>query len=1295
MKSSRLLIFTVFFAVLILVGCASAAQHITISNVVVNPGGTGTATVMMDEIPSGVAGGGIQGFTIDFASTNPSVASISAVSYPTALQTLSDTTTVPFTTGHISSVDLSTTNFYFPAGGTNIPMATLTFNGLSEGTTTFTATITELDDRQGNYINTQYTIDSPTVTVAVAPVAAFTSLPASPGIGDTVTFTDTSSGSPTSWDWDFGDSSTHATTQTATHTYTAAGTYHVKLTVTNAIALSDVTNDVVVASPVDLVVTAISPNVGVGASLFANEPNVLSVTVKNQGTATAAASTVSVTDAGVTSTAAVGALAAGANTTVTVTDNALLTGGSIASITATADSANVIGEADETNNALTTSFTVYNNGYKGKRYTDGSDIATQATYTGRVNVVYSVGNSAYISQWTTVTDTWTAANLSIPSTATVKTARLYQGYTWNSAASDPSTWTMTFNGNTFSPVATYTDTKGFASYNYPGGLVVWDVTSAFSASGNTMTLTKSASGYPSLYGAYLVVVYEDDSTQTEKTVYINDNFDMLYAGTARSASSDEATAYASFAGVDTTDISSAKAIAILSSANEAGKSKFFFNSNEYTGFSSDYMSMPQIGFSVYDVTSALASSTNTAKLQSYDTGAGGDSMAAQNVILVTEKTEAAVHADFTPSSEQIVATGKSVAFTDASTGYIVSYLWDFGDGTTSTDANPTHTFATTGSYTVKLTVTGVSSSDTRTRTDLIRVSDKPIISVVPVSGSVNVGESTTYAIQLDSAPNGLSGYNLYVTLTDGTKADITNVAYDSTWARYTVDPTVPADSVRIGAVDANQKIYPGTTGPYTLATITVKGVAVGSSAITLSGLTMDDDAGNAIDAVLNPGTITVGSYGGPTAAFTSDVTSGNAPLTVTFDSSASSGSITTYQWDFGDGATSTAANPTHQYTVIGSYNVKLTVSGLGGSNTLLKNAYITVGDGVAPTVTMITDKTTGNYPLTVAFSATTSGNVASYQWDFGDGAHSTLAAPSHTYTYPGTFTAKVTVTGTGGSASDTTTITATQDAPVAGIVANPESGTAQLQVQFTDASTGSISSYNWSFGDGAYSDEQNPVHTFTSAGIFDVTHTVTGPGGVSSPATKTITVTGLGVDFASNVTSGVASAEHALAVSFTSSVTGVTTGSTTYQWDFGDGQTSTEQNPIHTYYGHLKSFTVTLTIQNGADAASVTKPAYITTTPYVEAFPKDYNTDGSIKTYYTNVPTDTNGDYVYEDVNGNGRVDYDDVVAFFNAFENPSVGGAWLATNTDVDNAYDYDYSGNGSLGFEDITSLYDKILYH
>jgi len=1211
MKSSRLLIFTVFFAVLILVGCASAAQHITISNVVVNPGGTGTATVMMDEIPSGVAGGGIQGFTIDFASTNPSVASISAVSYPTALQTLSDTTTVPFTTGHISSVDLSTTNFYFPAGGTNIPMATLTFNGLSEGTTTFTATITELDDRQGNYINTQYTIDSPTVTVAVAPVAAFTSLPASPGIGDTVTFTDTSSGSPTSWDWDFGDSSTHATTQTATHTYTAAGTYHVKLTVTNAIALSDVTNDVVVASPVDLVVTAISPNVGVGASLFANEPNVLSVTVKNQGTATAAASTVSVTDAGVTSTAAVGALAAGANTTVTVTDNALLTGGSIASITATADSANVIGEADETNNALTTSFTVYNNGYKGKRYTDGSDIATQATYTGRVNVVYSVGNSAYISQWTTVTDTWTAANLSIPSTATVKTARLYQGYTWNSAASDPSTWTMTFNGNTFSPVATYTDTKGFASYNYPGGLVVWDVTSAFSASGNTMTLTKSASGYPSLYGAYLVVVYEDDSTQTEKTVYINDNFDMLYAGTARSASSDEATAYASFAGVDTTDISSAKAIAILSSANEAGKSKFFFNSNEYTGFSSDYMSMPQIGFSVYDVTSALASSTNTAKLQSYDTGAGGDSMAAQNVILVTEKTEAAVHADFTPSSEQIVATGKSVAFTDASTGYIVSYLWDFGDGTTSTDANPTHTFATTGSYTVKLTVTGVSSSDTRTRTDLIRVSDKPIISVVPVSGSVNVGESTTYAIQLDSAPNGLSGYNLYVTLTDGTKADITNVAYDSTWARYTVDPTVPADSVRIGAVDANQKIYPGTTGPYTLATITVKGVAVGSSAITLSGLTMDDDAGNAIDAVLNPGTITVGSYGGPTAAFTSDVTSGNAPLTVTFDSSASSGSITTYQWDF------------------------------------------------------------------------------------GDGAHSTLAAPSHTYTYPGTFTAKVTVTGTGGSASDTTTITATQDAPVAGIVANPESGTAQLQVQFTDASTGSISSYNWSFGDGAYSDEQNPVHTFTSAGIFDVTHTVTGPGGVSSPATKTITVTGLGVDFASNVTSGVASAEHALAVSFTSSVTGVTTGSTTYQWDFGDGQTSTEQNPIHTYYGHLKSFTVTLTIQNGADAASVTKPAYITTTPYVEAFPKDYNTDGSIKTYYTNVPTDTNGDYVYEDVNGNGRVDYDDVVAFFNAFENPSVGGAWLATNTDVDNAYDYDYSGNGSLGFEDITSLYDKILYH
>jgi PKD repeat protein len=210
--------------------------------------------------------------------------------------------------------------------------------------------------------------------------------------------------------------------------------------------------------------------------------------------------------------------------------------------------------------------------------------------------------------------------------------------------------------------------------------------------------------------------------------------------------------------------------------------------------------------------------------------------------------------------------------------------------------------------------------------------------------------------------------------------------------------------------------------------------------------------------------------------------------------------------------------------------------------------------------------------------------------------------------------------------------------------------------------------------------------------LYTVTHTVGGEAGTSAPATKTITVTGLGVSFTADSTTGAASAEHAFDVTFAGTAT---PGATSWLWNFGDGSTSTEQNPVHHYYGHLQSYTVTLTVVNGADTASVTKTNYITTTPYLEAFPKKYDELGTITDYYTVLPAEVGTtDYVYEDINANGRVDYDDVVAFYNAFETPTQATAWLVTNTDVDNTYDYDYSGNGALGYEDIVALYNKILY-
>ena len=117
---------------------------------------------------------------------------------------------------------------------------------------------------------------------------------------------------------------------------------------------------------------------------------------------------------------------------------------------------------------------------------------------------------------------------------------------------------------------------------------------------------------------------------------------MVCSRASYSVNNDEATVYAPFSGIDTAGITGARAIAILASANEAGKSKFFFNDQEYTGFWEDHEGDPQIGFSVYDVTDVLQDGTNEARIQSFDAGANGDSMYAMATILVTEYTDSAL-----------------------------------------------------------------------------------------------------------------------------------------------------------------------------------------------------------------------------------------------------------------------------------------------------------------------------------------------------------------------------------------------------------------------------------------------------------------------------------------------------------------------------------------------------------------------------------------------------------------------------------------------------------------------------
>jgi uncharacterized repeat protein (TIGR01451 family) len=228
----------------------------------------------------------------------------------------------------------------------------------------------------------------------------------------------------------------------------------------------------------------------------------------------------------------------------------------------------------------------------------------------------------------------------------------------------------------------------------------------------------------------------------------------------------------------------------------------------------------------------------------------------------------------------------------------------------------------------------------------------------------------------------------------------------------------------------------------------------------------------------------------PTAGFSYAPTTGSAPLTVYFTSTATYAA--THNWDFGDGSSSSLPNPNHTYTQTGSFTVALTVSNSAGLDVLPQ--LITVTESVPPPVaSFVAEPTEGTAPLTVTFTnqSIVSG-VATYSWDFGDGATSNEENKVHVYTDVGAYTATLTVNTTSGVdvASQLIVVTGTTNV-TADFTAEPLSGSAPLTVTFTNLSENGVS-YLWEFGDGYTSVDETPTHVYISPGLFNVSLTAYG-----------------------------------------------------------------------------------------------------------------------------------------------------------------------------------------------------------
>ncbi len=182
----------------------------------------------------------------------------------------------------------------------------------------------------------------------------------------------------------------------------------------------------------------------------------------------------------------------------------------------------------------------------------------------------------------------------------------------------------------------------------------------------------------------------------------------------------------------------------------------------------------------------------------------------------------------------------------------------------------------------------------------------------------------------------------------------------------------------------------------------------------------------------------------------------------------------------------------------GTFTGSVVFASNGGVST---NA-VTGSGAVAPTAGFTGSPTNGAATLLVNFTDVSSGTVTSRVWAFDDGGTSTLTNPSHSYTTAGTFPVSLTVLGPLGSnallRSNYITVTNVFGAPVAAFTASSTNGAAPLLVNFTDASTGTITNHSWTFGDGNTSTAASPSHSYSTAGVYSVALAVLGPGGSSA-----------------------------------------------------------------------------------------------------------------------------------------------------------------------------------------------------
>jgi len=595
----------------------------------------------------------------------------------------------------------------------------------------------------------------------------------------------------------------------------------------------------------------------------------------------------------------------------------------------------------------------------------------------------------------------------------------------------------------------------------------------------------------------------------------------------------------------------------------------------------------------------------------------------------------------------------------ASTGNPVAWYWDFGDplsgnADTSTLQNPSHTYNTAGCYTVTLTTTNalgcVSVSQIESAVCCgfkphanfsgnppVNCANKPFFFT---DSSTNTYAYTTYVWDFHDVPpyiNESNQANPEYTYYDIGTYDITLIV-----SNYGCADTITKDNyVQTIVPIASPKAIKNCHNPLS---VTLDGTASEGAQIyqwiILGGT--PDSANTAIVTATYPGP---GDYNvslyvkndstgcddlesivvhitGTGAQFTGSPLHGCAPLQSCFSVTASG--VISYNWQVTDSAgtfdtTASVSSPCFKFNNAGLYNVQLIVADtFGCMDTIYKPDYVSVSKLA---VNFSGAPLKGCAPMLVAFTDSSTdidAGIAKWSWNFGDNASgasdsSHLQNPTHTYHSSGLYSVNLTITDSNGCKTNTLKSNYIQvDKPLVTFTDTSTSSCQGVLTCFTTTTHNAPLSYYWSFGDGDTSSIANTCHLYTAADTFNISLVVTDSLGCTDTVGTTNLLNAL-ITHPDFVASDTASTCPPLLVSFTNLSTGVDS-TTKWQWQFGDGQISSLENPFHIYTtAGLFSVTLIISTSSGCkdtltyiDYIDISGPSAYVSKPPVSGCVPDY-----------------------------------------------------------------------------------------